>query len=134
MLQQIWLPPLIRKPHSGIRVRRFAECILEEIALFPAARIGLRERIRVPIAADFSRQSKRTMTPYTAVRPSYPLSEVKAGVSWILLRGATDTIDTNSLRLEWKAASAILRSDLGFDRCRFLREVVSIWRQRLFTY
>ena len=49
------LPPLIRKGHPGIRVRRFAGCILEEILLFPAARTGLRERIRVPIAADFSR-------------------------------------------------------------------------------
>ena len=31
-------------------------------------------------------------------------------------------IDINSLRLEEKAASAILRSDLGFDRCTFLRD------------
>ena len=45
-------------------------------------------------------ESRRTMTPCPAVRPSYPLSEVKAGVSWILLRGATDTIDINSLCLE----------------------------------
>ena len=35
------------------------------------------------------------------------------------LRGATDTIDINSLRLEEKAASVILRSDLGFDVARF---------------
>ena len=43
-------------------------------------------------------------------------------------------IDINSLRLEEKAASAILRSDLGFDRCTFLLEGVSIWRQQLCTY
>jgi hypothetical protein len=41
------LPPLTRKGHSGIRVRRFVECILEEIPVFRVARIGLRERIRV---------------------------------------------------------------------------------------
>jgi hypothetical protein len=31
------LPPLCQKRHSGIRVRRFVGCILEEIFLFPVA-------------------------------------------------------------------------------------------------
>ena len=55
MLQQTWLPPLSRKGHSGIRLRRFVECILEEILLFPVARTGLRERIRVQAVVDYSR-------------------------------------------------------------------------------
>ena len=41
--------------HSGIRVRRFVGCIPAEILLFPIARIGLRERIRVPAVLDYSR-------------------------------------------------------------------------------
>ena len=41
--------------HPGIRVRRFVECIAEEILLFSVARTGLRERIRVSAAADYSR-------------------------------------------------------------------------------
>jgi hypothetical protein len=49
------LPPLFQKGHSGIRVRRFVGCILEETLLFPVAYTGLRERIRVPAAVDFLR-------------------------------------------------------------------------------
>ena len=49
------LPPVTRKAHSGIRVRRFVECILEEIPLFPVARTGLGERIRASAAGDYSR-------------------------------------------------------------------------------
>ena len=41
--------------HWGIRVRRSVECILAGILLFPIARTGLRERIRVPAAEDYSR-------------------------------------------------------------------------------
>jgi hypothetical protein len=40
------LPPLTRKGHSGIRVRRFVECILREILLFPVSHTGLCERIQ----------------------------------------------------------------------------------------
>ena len=36
-------------------MRRFVECIAEEILLVPVARTGLRERIRVSAAADYSR-------------------------------------------------------------------------------
>ena len=50
-----WLRPLVQKGHLGIRVRRFVECIAEEILLFPVARTGPHERIRVPIVVDYSR-------------------------------------------------------------------------------
>ena len=66
-------------------------------------------------------QSRRTMTPNPAVRPSYPLGEVKRGKGRSFRRSSFEVrptrTDINSLRLEEKAASAILRSDLGFDRC-----------------
>ena len=54
-MSEPWLPPLVRKGHSGIRARRFVVCILEEIFLFPVARTGLRERIRVPAVVDYVR-------------------------------------------------------------------------------
>ena len=41
--------------HSDIRMRRFVECIPAGILLFPVARIGLRERIRVQAVVDYSR-------------------------------------------------------------------------------
>ena len=49
------LPPLFQKGHSGIRVRRFVGCILEETLLFPVDYTRLRERIRRPAAVDFLR-------------------------------------------------------------------------------
>ena len=49
---------------SGIRARRFVECILAEILLFPVARNGLHGRIRVPAAVDYlcslDEQQRRT--------------------------------------------------------------------------
>jgi hypothetical protein len=57
------LPHLIRKGHPGIRVRRFVECILAEILLFPVARIGLRERIRVLAVVDYSRSLEEQLRP-----------------------------------------------------------------------
>jgi hypothetical protein len=45
-------------------VRRFVGCILEEIFLFPVARTGLRERIRVP-AAFFNIQSNGSLPEIT---------------------------------------------------------------------
>ena len=52
---QPWCLPLVQTGHSGTHVRRFVGCILEEILLFPVARTGLRERIRVQAALDFLR-------------------------------------------------------------------------------
>src|SRR6516164_9437090 len=45
----------VQKGHSGIRVRRFVECVPAEILLFPIARTGLREQIRVLTVVDFLR-------------------------------------------------------------------------------
>ena len=80
-LSSPWLPPLIRKGHSGIHARRFVESIAEEILLFPVARIGLRERIRVQAVVDYSRSLGEQLRRTLASDRQYPLSEVKAGVS-----------------------------------------------------
>jgi len=108
----------------GVRVRRFVECILAGILPFPSLILGY--------VNEFVCQQPKISRAIQANNDAMPRRQTvvsaERGKGRSFRRSSFEVrptrIDINSLRLEEKAASAILRSDLGFDRCAFLREVV----------
>ena len=114
-------------------MRRFVECILEEILLFPVARTGLRERIRVSAAADYSRSLGEQLLRIAC----QTVVSAERGKGRSFMRSSFEVRptrrDINSLRLELEGCFRDSEKRFGFRSCTFLREVVSIWRQRLCT-